>query len=480
MATRTEVDLARTRARHTGEPYQTALQEIRRHGQQHGPLPRAEGIVALVDFLLLSHLGRGRLAASTRWPDNTVLGIRSVTPRPHTTLVDIDPAVLGPMLETVLPRAIHDAHTQVFTAGLAPAPLHSGSPNSFSDEYTVPPTFRSVRGAAGVRAVLGRHGLELRCFQTEWQQHHGDDALSGGAADAVVLRGVDEQAWARAREEILAGYAANEVPLWRDFPASWPMEESLGEQDRLHDCRTSIIHGSALLRRIGLLREKGVRCLEPDFGFGLGGHLFGNRTWPARRPDAMAVRVEPPTRPEDPGQLVWIDAAPVPGDQRHWVIKWRGRMPGTDAAPDRAQLPPPGTPGTEGPPSPSAGTAGKSRVDAVLTSSWADGPGTDDEQRVLVWTATWTCRETGATGTATSRDVDDLLDHQVVEAVRPTDSSTVHLEWHVVGSPADHDFSTEELLQEHGGSAVLPSVVWREWTCLCGRCVTKRHPELRR
>lgn len=282
--------LVRERMRFTGESYRVALEEIR----QFGPLPPAGTLwQEWLEYFFVDWLGQAPpdltsepgdpLNSAPEWPAGTVMGIQSVTPRPHELLLTVDPAALAGLLASILPSVEDDDQTDA----------------------------EIVRGVPGLRPRLAPRGLELY-----WP---GSEAL-------IALRKVTEQQWRNARVAVLRSFEDDEArPIWPASPTSWTLTE---QRDLLgHDGSRGFPDGtwidSGIIRRAGLFLEASASVLEPT-------------TWDADGPehgprDTLAVETH---RPSTHSRLIHV---PIDYDHRTEPSVWAIRNSHT--APEDPYLP---------------------------------------------------------------------------------------------------------------------------------------------
>lgn len=224
--------LVRERMRFTGESYRVALDEIR----QYGPLPAA---ATVAQEWLESHFvrdlgesgfydptGSDALNRPVVYEPGTVLGIRSVTPRPHELLLDVAPADLLAVVDSALP--------------------------ALEKEDDI------VWGMPGLRPRLTERGLELFWPVSEAR---------------IVLRKVTEQQWLQTRDAVIKG---EEAALqeegttfrgpWRDHPTSWTPKETETVSEHLIPEYSWL--DSGVIRRALYFADVAPKFLNPYPSFG--------------------------------------------------------------------------------------------------------------------------------------------------------------------------------------------------------------------
>lgn len=208
--------------RFTGESYRVALEEIR----SFSPLPvAASQWQEWLEFYFVEWVADA--PAPPEWPERTVFGIRSVTPRPHELVLDVAPSAVARLLIGVLPYRSVDA---------------------------------TVVGVPGLRPRLTPRGLELR-----WPDHEA----------VILLAKVNDREWTAAENVILqAGEDDPEVsqPIWATHPTGWtPLERDYAFDDERHwrpGFPDAAWIDSGIIRRAGLFRHVSASAL-------VGEHLLG-------------------------------------------------------------------------------------------------------------------------------------------------------------------------------------------------------------
>ncbi|SFQ81996.1 hypothetical protein [Amycolatopsis rubida] len=281
----------------TLEQHERAVVDYARHGVLPATRPSLYGRCQRdLEHYILASLGRGDLAAATEWPDGTVLGIRSVTPRPDSLLIDVHPDALLPVLHSLLPvTRYRDAAALGRAVHVWPNGTRSAA-NGYFDTGLVD----EVVGVPCLRATPTKAGLALAMLD--------EDAEAPGR---VLLRGVTARQWSLLAAEFLETYTDRDDPDWHHMPDRIPFHELMHRQRTGQElARTrSAVRGSGILRRIGLLQGRDVRAIAVDIGRDLAtGTIFDTAGWPARRPGQIAVRLDPGSR-GDPGPLAWLPTA---------------------------------------------------------------------------------------------------------------------------------------------------------------------------
>lgn len=243
-------DQIRSRRALTCESHQRALVEFDQHGVLPGTRPSIMGRwQRRIEHDILTRLGRGPITADLSWPANTVLGIRSVTPRPDLLLIDLHPRAVVPTLHSLLP-VTRSTTMRVFDASL----------------------IDTVTGVPGLRARPTRAGLELTLLNADRAQAPG----------TVILRGVTTSAWSVVSEQLLESYGGHEEPVWFHRPNHFCYHEYDSFLAGTQHPATEAARASGLLRRIGLLSEHGARAVDIDTSVGQG-TTFDVPGWPPRR-----------------------------------------------------------------------------------------------------------------------------------------------------------------------------------------------------
>ncbi|OLZ51634.1 hypothetical protein BS329_15315 [Amycolatopsis coloradensis] len=307
-------DHIRRRRALTLENHQRAAVEY----QQHGVLPSTRPILLglpqrRLEYDVLMCLGRGTVATDASWPDGTVLGIRSVTPRMTELRIDVHPDAMIPFLHAVLPVI---RYTDIETRQ---AVAHDTGGNRQNT--------RLLWGSRDTATALGAPYLRPRMSSDglEFYRLHDDPMVPC----RIVLPGITEINWPQLSGQLLGMYAAHEDPVWWDL--HWPVDVegrryAAGEEAR----RRGLFHtrSSNLLRRIGLLREHNPRAIAVDTGgFGATGPVFDTPGWPDRRPGLLAVRLDPEIHQAgtDPGPIAWLPAAEFGDPAQPDLIALRSR-----------------------------------------------------------------------------------------------------------------------------------------------------------
>lgn len=214
--------LVRRRMELTGETRSWCTTEIREHGPL--PLPATmwqEQLEAMFLRQLSNDWESDEYFPGWGWPTGTVLGIRSVTPRPHELLLEPDPACLLPILNTLLP-----------THWVEPDPHARWAQHPGPGEVV-------IGGVPGLRPCLTRRGLEL-----VWP----------GCGARIVLTGIRHDQWVEADHALARMCAAEEPaenPLWSN---GTPWHEREKEYAVDGDTALAAWIDSGVLRRLCALR----------------------------------------------------------------------------------------------------------------------------------------------------------------------------------------------------------------------------------
>ncbi|ATY17163.1 hypothetical protein CU254_42050 (plasmid) [Amycolatopsis sp. AA4] len=285
----------------TLEQHERAAVDFARYGVLPSTRPSLYGRCQReLEHYILANLGRGDLAAATEWPDGTVLGIRSVTPRPDSLLLDLHPDALLPVLHSLLPLTRYlDAAARGRAIHVWPNGTRSVTTGWFYSDLV-----DEVAGVPCLRATPTKAGLALAMLD--------EDAEAPGR---VLLRGITAELWSGLAAELLGTYTDRDDPEWHHQP------DRIAPNEHWHRFHTgqelartrSAVRGSGILRRIGLLQGRDVRAIAVDPGRDLAtGTIFDAPGWPARRPGQIAVRLAPGSS-GGPGPLLWLPTAPDDG-----------------------------------------------------------------------------------------------------------------------------------------------------------------------
>ncbi|WP_190824805.1 hypothetical protein [Saccharopolyspora pogona] len=117
-------------------------------------------------------------------------------------------------------------------------------------------------------------------------------------------------------------------------------------------------------------------------------------------------------------------------------------------------------------------------VEVTLTCSALDDAGAialdGNDHYQFTWTATWVDSDSRAPMTIATTDVEDLMQHQIIEAFRPADDTGVTLAWTIGDFVDGLDDFVVDILSEHIDPAFLPTLVWSTMTCSCCQCLCQR------
>jgi hypothetical protein len=224
------------------------------------------------------------------WPADTVLGIRSVTPRPHELLLEPDPACLLVMVNTLLP-----------TRWVEPDP--------HARWKTAPRREVVIGGVPGLRPCLTRRGLEL-----VWP----------GCGARIVLTGVSRDQWVEIDHTLARMCAAEEPPENPLWGTGTPWHER--EKEYAVDGSTALAAwiDSAVLRRLGALRTSRPRHVSVRYLDKVGyWECLSSITSPALLFPEGQVEVET-SNPDSPSVFLPItrDSSDMPGAP--WTIRRSG------------------------------------------------------------------------------------------------------------------------------------------------------------
>jgi hypothetical protein len=283
--------LVRRRMELTGETRSWSTSEIREHGPF--PLPATmwqEQLEAMFLRRLSFHWQSDEYFPDWVWPADTVLGIRSVTPRPQELLLEPDPACLLVIVNTLLP-----------THWVEPDPL-GGETAPRRDEVV-------IGGVPGLRPCLTRRGLEL-----VWP----------GCGARIVLTGVRRDQWVEADHTLARMCAAEEPPENPLWGTGTPWHER--EKEYAVDGSTALAAwiDSGVLRRLCTLRASRPEHVSVRYPDKVGYW----ESWGPITPPALLFptgQVEVTTgNPDSPSVFLPItrDSTDVPDDP--WTIRRSG------------------------------------------------------------------------------------------------------------------------------------------------------------